>query len=69
VLARFVAVEAMPEPTRYVVGHGCKLAGSRGTAVAVIRLKRSSGYEIVMKLDDGRLESFDPMRLFLEMAA
>lgn len=65
-MARFVRVEEPPVSTRYIVGAGCKRAGSRGTCIAIISLKHSLAYEIVLKLDNGKIDSFSPMQLFPE---
>lgn len=63
-LRRFVSVQELPEGLRYRVGSGCKRAGQCGVAIATIGLKRSAGYEVVMQLDNGSIESFRPMQLF-----
>lgn len=64
ILARFVRVEEAHTKTRYIVGAGCRRAGQRGACIAIISLRNSPGYEVVLQLDDGRIESFAPMRLF-----
>lgn len=63
--AKMVDVEAFPEPQPWRV---CDAWGSKrwdhvGQAVAVIRLRHSPGYEIVLQFPDGKLESFGPHAL------
>ena len=64
---RFVQVNEFSEPyPRYVVGSGNSRVGQRGAAIATIGLKHAGGYEILMHMDNGRIESFAPMQLFPE---
>lgn len=66
ILRRFVRVEEVPVPARYVVSAGDKHAGARGCAIAIISLQGAGGYTVVLQLDDGRLLALDPMRLLPE---
>lgn len=66
ILRRFVRVEDVPVPARYVVSAGDKHAGARGCAIAIISLQGAGGYTVVLRLDDGRLLALDPMRLLPE---
>lgn len=64
---RFVKCEAVASGQRYRVGAGDQRAGLCGTAVAIICLKHSPGYEVVLHLDNGKQDSFAPMQLFPEL--
>lgn len=65
-LARFVNVHLIDDGNRYVVGPGDKREGLRGRHIATIGLRHDSGYEIVLQLDNGKLDSFVPGHLHLE---
>jgi hypothetical protein len=67
-LARLVHFEETPDGQRWVVGAGNSRAGMRGRSIGVISLKHSPGYEIVMQLDNGRIDTFAPYQLFPEQA-
>lgn len=68
-IERFVSVEFIETGARWIVGPGDKRQGSRGVAVATIGFRHSRGYEVVLQLDNGKLDSFAPMQLFPECAA
>lgn len=63
---RFVNAELIENGARYRVGAGDSRSGQSGTAIGVISLRHSAGYEIVLQLDNGRVDSFSPMQLFAE---
>lgn len=65
--SRFVRCEPIIDGQRYRVGSGDKRAGQCGIAVAIIALKHSPGYEIVLHLDSGKQDSFAPMQLLPEL--
>ncbi|NYT61279.1 hypothetical protein H0A66_02920 [Alcaligenaceae bacterium] len=65
--ARFVRCEAISNGQRYRVGSGDGRASQSGVAVAIIALKHSPGYEVVLHLDSGKQDSFAPMQLFPEL--
>jgi hypothetical protein len=65
-LARFVRVEETPNGARWLVGAGDKRAGLRGRAIAIVSLKHAGGYEVVLQLDNGKLDSFAPYQLLPE---
>lgn len=47
---RFVNAELIESGARYRVGAGDSRSGQRGTAIGVISLRHSAGYEIVLQL-------------------
>ena len=69
ILSRFVDVTLVTNGMEYRVGSGSQHVGASGKQVAVIALKRSGGYEIVLQLENGKLESFTPTQLFPIIAA
>ncbi|MBN3761294.1 hypothetical protein [Burkholderia sp. Ac-20365] len=62
-IARFVEVEFLEQAPRYVVAAGDKRTGQRGSGVATIGVKHARGYGVVVQLDSGKLDVFDPMQL------
>lgn len=64
--ARFVRTELIEDGARYRVGAGCSRAGQSGVAIGVVAFVHSRAYEIVLQLDNGRIDSFSPMQLFPE---
>lgn len=66
--SRFIRAEAIEDGQRYRVGPGDKREGVCGQAIAIIALKHSPGYEIVLHLDSGKQDSFAPMQLFPEIS-
>lgn len=66
-LARFVDLMMFEDGHRYVVGAGDHRCGLRGQHIATIGLKHDSGYEIVLKLDNGKIDTFRPGNLMLEI--
>ncbi|MDN8924000.1 hypothetical protein Q0P01_14530, partial [Staphylococcus aureus] len=63
-ILRFVDVELDDlGERRWVVGAGDKRAGQVGIEVATIGLKHSPGYVVLLKMDDGKVDSFSPMQL------
>ena len=67
-VSRFVRFEETPNGGRYRVGPGDRRAGHTGKVIGVISLKHADGYEVVLQLDDGKIDSFAPMQLFPEAA-
>lgn len=66
-VTRFVTVEEISPPyPRYRVASGNSYAGQVGDAIASIGLKHSGGYVVVLHLDSGEQQSFNPMQLFPE---
>jgi len=65
-LAKFVDVFLIEDGNRMIVAHGDKRTGLRGKHIATISMKHSSGYEIVLQMDNGKIESFRPDQLFNE---
>lgn len=65
--ARFVLYTPITDGQRYVVASGDKRAGRRGTAVAILGLRHASGYEVILRMDDGKQDSFAPMSLMPEL--
>lgn len=64
-LSRFISVQTFPEPyQRYAVASGDARMGQTGLAIASIGLKHAGGYEIVLHLDNGKQDSFNPLQLF-----
>jgi len=63
-VSRFVTWTPVEDGQYLRVGSGDQRAGQRGRQIGVIALKHSPGYEVVMQLDNGRIESFAPMQLF-----
>jgi len=53
-------VDFVPNPLggRWECTEGSKRRGVRGTWIGNINLRHSSGYEIVLQLDDGSITSF-----------
>lgn len=66
-IRRFVDVELVEDGPRYVVGAGDNRTGARGTLIAVVRLRHSVGYELILQLDNGKLDSFSSMQLYPEL--
>lgn len=62
--SRFVRCEAVADGQRYRVAPGDSRQGQCGTVVAIIALRHSPGYEVVLHLDSGKQDSFSPMQLF-----
>lgn len=68
ILRRFVDVTIDPNAETWKVMKTCSRMGEIGRAVAVIGLKHSSGYEIVIRFADGKMESFTAMDLYPDPA-
>ncbi|KWK81861.1 MULTISPECIES: hypothetical protein [Burkholderia] len=66
-IARFVELEIVEDGARYIVGAGDRRAGLRGMLIAVIRFRHDGGYEVVLQLDNGKLDSFSFMQLLPEL--
>lgn len=64
-LSRLVRYEEV-DGGRWVVGHGDRREGQRGKQIGVVSLKHVGGYEVVLHLDNGRVDTFSPMQLFPE---
>lgn len=59
-LSRFVTFEPARFPVVYQIGGTRK----QGRMVGTIRLKHSSGYEILLKDEDGKITSHNPYTIF-----
>lgn len=65
-VSRFVRFEAAISPVRWRVGAGNNRHGMAGVCLGVISLKHSPAYEVVLHLDNGKVDTFSPMQLFPE---
>lgn len=63
-LARLVDYTAVEDGSWYRVGSGNGRVGQVGQQIGVIALRHSPGYEVVMHMQNGRVESFAPHNLF-----
>lgn len=63
-LARLVRYEEVKDGPWYRVGSGDSRAGSYGQTIGILALKHSQGYEVVLQLTDGKIDTFSPMQLF-----
>lgn len=68
-LARLVEFKETPDAPRWRVGAGNNRQGQHGQQIGVVSLKHTPGYEIVLQLDNGKIDTFSPMQLFPEGAA
>lgn len=66
-IARFVKFTSVEDGQRYVVIEGSKRRGLRGRVTGIIGFRHASGYEVILQLDSGRLDSFAPMSLVPEI--
>lgn len=62
-VGRFVTFTPDPAGARWEVGPGDKRAGQVGTCLGIIGFRHASGYEVVLQLDNGRIDSFAPLSL------
>lgn len=65
-LQKCVDIAYIEDGPRYIVGSGDKRMGQRGQLVATVGIKHGGGYVVVLNLDNGKLDSFNPMGVFLE---
>lgn len=63
-LTRMVRYEEVPDGTWYRVGSGDSRAGGIGQVIGILALKHSPGYEVVLQLTDGKVDTFSPLQLF-----
>lgn len=63
-LSKLVRYEEVTNGAWYRVGSGNARVGSYGRTIGIIALKHSSGYEVVLQLTDGTVDTFSPMQLF-----
>lgn len=63
-LARFVKFNPSAFEQRYRVASGDKRAGREGVCIGTIVLKHSGGYEVLLRHDDGTIDSYNAMQLF-----
>lgn len=63
-LSHLVVFQETPEGQRWKVGGGNVRVGLRGRAIGILALKHSPGYEIVLQLDNGQIDTFAPHQLF-----
>jgi len=63
-LNKLVLFHQTPFPRRWSMGAGDKRAGVKGTELGTIVLRHGGGYEVVLQLDDGSIDTFHPMSLF-----
>lgn len=59
-LNRLVDFHPAPHSTRYVVVEGSKRDGTAGVILGTIALRHAGGYEVVLQLDNGRIDTFGP---------
>lgn len=67
-VTKFVVWNESPFRTRYRVASGDRRAGQSGVLLGTIVLPHAGGYECVLQMDSGRIESFAAMALFPEIA-
>lgn len=65
-LRKCVDIEYIENGARYIVASGDKRTGLRGQIIATVGIKHGGGYVAVLKLDNGKIDSFNPMGLFPE---
>lgn len=65
-LARLVRYEAVEDGNWFRVGPGDGRQGQVGQQIGVVALKHDPGYEIVLHMQNGRVDTFAPMQLFLD---
>ncbi|MBV7542167.1 hypothetical protein [Acidovorax sp. sic0104] len=63
-LSRLVRYEAIDNGQWYRVGPGDKRAGNIGQVVGILALKHAQGYEVVLRLLSGEVDTFSPLQLF-----
>lgn len=68
-LSKLVRFEETPDGARWIVGGGDRRAGLRGKCIGIVSLRHAGGYEVVLQLDNGKVDSFNPWQLFPEEAA
>lgn len=62
-ISRLVKYEPMPNGgVVRVLGVG-RRSSEIGQCIGIISLKHASGYEVVVRFDDGKIETFSPMGL------
>ncbi len=64
-LSRLIRYEEVKNGPWYRVGSGDSRAGGIGQVIGVLSLKHSQGYEVVLQLTDGKIDTFSPLQLFL----
>ena len=62
-IARLVEVE-MHDGNEVRIGAGSRHSGQYGRIIGTIRLKHGSGYELIVQLDSGAIETFRPFDLY-----
>lgn len=65
-LNRLVVFNPDPFGARWVSQEGSKRSGLRGKSLGTICLRHAAGYEVLLLLDNGRIESFAPDSLYPE---
>lgn len=63
-LARLVRYEAVEDGPWWRVGPGDGRAGQVGQQIGVIALKHAPGYEVVMHMQSGRVDTIAPHGLY-----
>lgn len=66
-VSRLVRFEKTPNGARWLVGPGDGRQGQRGKCIGIVSLKHAPGYEVVLQLDNGKVDSFAPMQLFPDL--
>ncbi|MCQ9618340.1 hypothetical protein L1889_18035 [Paenalcaligenes niemegkensis] len=68
-VSRFLVINEIPseQQRRWVVGAGDGRMGQGGVAIATIGFKHAAGYEVVLHLDNGKQDSFNPHQLSPEL--
>lgn len=63
-VSKLVVFNPNPHGQRWRSASGDFRRGVEGVAIGTICLKHASGYEVVLQMDDGSIDSFAPMSLF-----
>lgn len=65
-LYRLVRCELVTDGAWWRVGGGGgRRSGETGLAVGILSLRHAGGYEIVLQFADGKVDSFQPLNLFV----
>lgn len=69
-VSRFIEINEIPpaSQSRFLVGAGDSRAGQLGVAIATIAVKGARGYGVIIHLDSGKQDCFDPQQLFPDLS-